>query len=254
MLEIKDLTFAYSKRSPKVLDGAELTLKDGEIGILLGKNGAGKTTLFKAVLGIIKPENGSITMDGAELAGMSRKERAGMIAYVPQDVRFGDLSVYDTVLSGRMAKFGLRAGSRDHEVTRTILAEMGLEELAMRSAQELSGGESRKVAIARALAQEPKLLVFDEPTGNLDIANEQLIIEEMKKLSRERGMSILTSLHDLNQALEAGDRFFFMKNGKIRFSGGKDSFTEAVIEEIYDAKISILDIKDKKIIINGGLL
>ena len=254
MLEIKDLTFAYSKRSARVLDGVSLTLKDGEIGILLGKNGAGKTTLFKAVLGIVKPEAGSITMDGAELAGMSRMERAGMIAYVPQDVRFGDLSVYDTVLSGRMAKFGLRAGAGDHEVTRTILAEMGLEELAMRSAQELSGGESRKVAIARALAQEPKLLVFDEPTGNLDIANEQLIIEEMKKLSRERGMSILTSLHDLNQALGAGDRFFFMKDGKVRFSGGKDSFTEAVIEEIYDAKVGILDIKDKKIIVNGGLL
>ena len=254
MLEIKDLAFAYSKRSPGVLDGVSLTLKGGEIGILLGKNGAGKTTLFKAVLGIIKPAAGSISMDGTELSKLSRRERAGMIAYVPQDVRFGDLSVYDTVLSGRMAKFGLRAGSADHEVTRTILAEMGLEELSLRSAQELSGGESRKVAIARALAQEPKLLVFDEPTGNLDIANEQLIIEEMKKLSRERGMSILTSLHDLNQALEAGDRFFFMKNGKVRFSGGKESFTESVIEEIYDARVGILDIKDKKIIVNGGVL
>jgi len=246
MLEIKDLTFSYSSRSPKVLDGVSLTLGDGETGILLGKNGAGKTTLFKAVLGIVKPTSGSITMNGRELSRLSRRERAGLIAYVPQDVRFGDLSVYDTVLSGRMAKFGLRAGADDHE-------EMGLEELASRSAQALSGGESRKVAIARALAQEPTLLVFDEPTGNLDIANEQLIIEEMKKLSRERGMSILTSLHDLNQALAAGDRFFFMKNGKIRFSGGKDSFSESVIEEIYDAKVSIVDINDKKIIINGGM-
>ena len=254
MLEIKDLTFAYSARSPKVLDGVSLSLKDGEIGILLGKNGAGKTTLFKAVLGIVKPAAGSITMDGAELSKLSRRERAGLIAYVPQDVRFGDLSVYDTVLSGRMAKFGLRAGADDHEVTRSILAEMGLGELSLRSAQELSGGEARKVAIARALAQEPKLLVFDEPTGNLDIANEQLIIEEMKKLSREKGMSILTSLHDLNRALEAGDRFFFMKDGKVRFSGGNESFTEAVIEEIYDTKVGILDINDKKIIVNGGVI
>ncbi len=253
MLEIKDLSFSYTARSAKVLDGASLTLGDGETGVLLGKKGAGKTTLLKAVLGIIKPASGSILMDGAELSGMSRRERAGRIAYVPQDVSFGDLSVYDTVLSGRMAHFGLRAGDLDHEITRSILAEMGLEELAARSAQELSGGESRKVAIARALAQEPKLLVFDEPTGNLDIANEQLIIEEMKKLSRERGMSILTSLHDLNQALAAGDRFFFMKDGKIRFSGGKEAFSEAVIEEIYDAEVSIVDINDKKIIINGGM-
>ncbi len=253
MLEIKDLSFSYTARSAKVLDGVSLTMGDGETGVLLGKNGAGKTTLFKAVLGIIKPASGSILMDGEELSGMSRRERAGRIAYVPQDVSFGDLSVYDTVLSGRMAHFGLRAGDLDHEITRSILAEMGLEELAARSAQELSGGESRKVAIARALAQEPKLLVFDEPTGNLDIANEQLIIEEMKKLSRERGMSILTSLHDLNQALAAGDRFFFMKDGKIRFSGGKEAFSEAVIEEIYDAQVRIVDINDKKIIINGGM-
>ncbi len=254
MLEIKDLTFSYSSRSQKVLDGVSLTLGDGETGILLGKNGAGKTTLFKAVLGIVKPTSGSITMNGRELSRLNRRERAGLIAYVPQDVRFGDLSVYDTVLSGRMAKFGLRAGADDHNKTRAILEEMGLEELASRSAQALSGGESRKVAIARALAQEPALLVFDEPTGNLDIANEQLIIEEMKKLSRERGMSILTSLHDLNQAAEAGDRFFFMKNGKIRFSGGKDSFSESVIEEIYDAKVGILDINGKKIIVNGGIV
>ena len=254
MLEIKDLTFSYSARSQKVLDGVSLTLGDGETGILLGKNGAGKTTLFKAVLGIVKPTSGSITMNGTELSRLRRRERAGLIAYVPQDVRFGDLSVYDTVLSGRMAKFGLRAGVDDHDKTRAILEEMGLGELASRSSQELSGGESRKVAIARALAQEPALLVFDEPTGNLDIANEQLIIEEMKKLSRERGMSILTSLHDLNQAAEAGDRFFFMKDGKVRCSGGKDSFTEAVVEEIYDAKVSILDINNKKIIVNGGVL
>lgn len=254
MLEIKDLTFSYSSRSPKVLDGVSLTLGDGETGILLGKNGAGKTTLFKAVLGIVKPTSGSITMNGRELSRLSRRERAGLIAYVPQDVRFGDLSVYDTVLSGRMAKFGLRAGADDQDKTRAILEEMGLGELASRSAQTLSGGESRKVAIARALAQEPALLVFDEPTGNLDIANEQLIIEEMKMLSRERGMSILTSLHDLNQAAEAGDRFFFMKNGKIRFSGGKDSFSESVIEEIYDAQVGILDINGKKIIVNGGIV
>ena len=100
MLEIKDLTFSYSARSQKVLDGVSLTLGDGETGILLGKNGAGKTTLFKAVLGIVKPTSGSITMNGTELSRLRRRERAGLIAYVPQDVRFGDLSVYDTVLSG----------------------------------------------------------------------------------------------------------------------------------------------------------
>ena len=101
MLEIRDLRFRYGKRAPLVLDGASLELKDGEIGILLGRNGSGKTTLFKTILGIEKPQSGQIRFDGKDLLRMSRRERARHIAYVPQDIQFGALSVYDTVLMGR---------------------------------------------------------------------------------------------------------------------------------------------------------
>ena len=249
MLEIKDVTFRYSRRAPLILDNINLTLEKGEIGILLGKNGSGKTTLFKNILGIEKPESGSISYDGKDLLRLSRRERAGYIAYVPQDIQFGDLTVYDTVLMGRMAYFGLRARKEDEKITEEVLNDMGLTELASRNANELSGGERQKIAIARALVQEPKLLIFDEPTGNLDIANEQLILKEAKKVAKEKGIGILTSLHDLNQALDLGTKFFFIKEGKIVYSGGPEIVTKEVIKEIFNADVEIIEHDGRSIII-----
>ncbi len=249
MLEIKNITFRYNRRAPLILDNINLTLEKGEIGILLGKNGSGKTTLFKNILGIEKPESGSISYDGKDLLRLSRRERAGYIAYVPQDIQFGDLTVYDTVLMGRMAYFGLRAGKEDEKITEEVLNDMGLTELASRNANELSGGERQKIAIARALVQEPKLLIFDEPTGNLDIANEQLILKEAKKVAKEKGIGILTSLHDLNQALDLGTKFFFIKEGKIVYSGGPEIVTKEVIKEIFNADVEIIEHDGRSIII-----
>ena len=253
MLEIRNLSFRYSRRMPPVLRGVDLSLKDGEIGILLGKNGSGKTTLFKNILGIQKPNGGSILFDGEDLLKMNRRERARRIADVPQTIHFGALSVFDTVLMGRISYFGFKAGKEDEAAVEAILRDMRLEELAARNVEELSGGERQKIAIARALAQEPRLLVFDEPTGNLDIANEQLILAEARRVAREKGIGILTSLHDLNQALDLGTRFFFMKEGQIRYTGGPEIVSEAVIREIFDAEVRIVEIEGKKIIVNGGM-
>ena len=251
MLKIEDLRFSYSRRSAPVLNGVDLELRDGEIGILLGKNGSGKTTLFKNILGIGTPSGGTIRFDGEDLLKLPKRDRARRIAYVPQHIHFGALTVYDSILMGRVSYFGLRAGKEDYDVVDRIMAEMKLESFADRNAENLSGGEKQKIAIARALAQEPKMLVFDEPTGNLDIANEELIIEEAKKVARSRNIAILSSLHDLNQALYFGDRFFFLKDGRVKYSGGQDMICPEIIKDIFDINSKIIEHNGKKIILGG---
>ena len=251
MLKVDDLRFRYTKGGKPVLNGVTLELNQGEVGILLGKNGSGKTTLFKNILGIEKPESGSILFDGENLAKMKRRERARRIAYVPQHIHFGDLSVLDSVLMGRVSYFGMQASREDYEVVEKILEDMELLDFAHRSAEALSGGEKQKIAIARAMAQEPKLMVFDEPTGNLDIANEQLIVREAKRLARQKNIAILSSLHDLNQALYFGDKFFFLKDGVVKYAGGKEIVTEQIIQDIFDIHVKIMEIDGEKIILGG---
>lgn len=251
MLSCENLIFRYSRGGNNVLRGLSLELEQGQIGIVLGKNGSGKTTLFKNILGIHNPKTGKIRLDGKNLQKMSRRERAQRIAYVPQDIRFGDLTVFDSVLLGRISHFGFQPGKEDYVAVEKILTDMGLESFAQRSVEELSGGERQKIAIARAMAQEPLLMIFDEPTGNLDIANEQLIIQEAKKLAREKNISILSSLHDINQALSFGDKFFFLKEGVVKYAGGKEIVTEAVIRDVFDIDVKIVEIDGQKVVLGG---
>ena len=247
MLSVENVTFRYDRQGPDVLRGVNLELKSGEIGILLGRNGSGKTTLFQNILGILNPR--TIRLDGEDSRRLSRAQRARRIAYVPQDIRFGALSVFDSVLMGRVSYFGMKAGQADYLAVERILRDMGLEGFAQRNVEELSGGERQKIAVARAMAQEPKLMVFDEPTGNLDIANEQQIITEARRLAREKHIGILSSLHDLNRAMDFGDKFFFLKDGVVKYTGGKECFREDVLRDIFDIDVKIVRVDGQPVIL-----
>jgi len=254
MLEISNLSFRYGKRNRLILEDLNLSLGEGEVGVLLGRNGSGKTTLFKNIIGVEKPSAGDITFDGNNLKKMTRSERARLIGYVPQDIRFGSLTVFESIMIGRISYFGYRPGEADIEAVKEVLQKMGLTEYSDRNVDQLSGGERQKIAIARALAQNPRLLVFDEPTGNLDISNENLILRQARELADGFNISILTSLHDLNQALNFGDRFFFLKDGKIKYNVTRDEVTEDIIRDTFDAEVRILSIEGEKVILGGKIL
>ena len=247
MLEIRNLRFGYDSRNP-VLRGVNLILEEGNVGILLGRNGAGKTTLFKIMTGILRPDAGEVLYNGRNLLEMSRRERAAVVAYVPQQIEFGELTVFQSVLTGRVSYYSVKPSRADLEVVERILTETGLEDVSCRNVLELSGGERQKVAIARALAQEPRVLVFDEPTGNLDIANELLIIREARKIAHEKGIIVISSIHDLNQAMFFGDRFFFMKDGTIIRSGDAGVFDQSIIKEVYGVSARVVESCGEKMI------
>jgi iron complex transport system ATP-binding protein len=253
MLKIDNISFKYRKSNKYILNDLSLELDQGKIGIILGKNGSGKTTLIKNILGIEKPEKGKIFFDNKDYTRLSRYEKAQYVAYVPQIIDFGALSVFDTVMTGRIPYFGFRSCDDDTRIVNDILKKLGISSFADRSVDELSGGERQKVAIARALAQSPRLMVFDEPTASLDIGNEQIIIKEILNLSRNMNVSILMSIHDINQALLIGDVFYLMKDGTVRYRATKNEITEEMLEDIYDAKIRILDINNERFFV-GGIL
>lgn len=249
MFRAVNLAFRYGKNSPPVLQDINMELKEGEIGILLGPNGSGKTTLLKNILGLLRPSNGHILLNDSDMTRISARERARKIAYVSQQINFSSLSVYDSVLMGRICHFGIRPGPADHAATEAIIKEMHMENIAHRNAGELSGGEQQKTAIARALVQDPEMLVFDEPTGNLDMANEILITEEARSLARNKKISILCSLHDLNLAMHFGDRLFFMKDGIIKYSGSSEIVDAHIIRDIYNVNASVIDTAGRRIVI-----
>ena len=240
MLEIKGLSFAYETSKP-VLCGVDLSLGDGQVGILLGRNGAGKSTLLKIITGILKPFAGNVLFEGRDLLAMNRRDRASLVAYVPQQIEYGDLTVYQTVLTGRVSHYSVKPSKSDLDVVEKVISEMNLSDVSCRNVQELSGGERQKVAIARALAQEPKVLVFDEPTGNLDIANELLIIREARRIAHSRNITVFSSIHDLNQAMVFGDVFFFMKDGLIKYSGSSEVFSSEVIRDVYGVEAALVE-------------
>jgi iron complex transport system ATP-binding protein len=216
-----------------VLQDVTFELPSGQILGVLGVNGAGKSTLLKCINKVLRPHRGSVLLDGTDLLRLGGDAVARRIGYVPQRYSEDQVTVFDAVLLGRKPHIKWAAADRDMHVVERLLKLMGLEECALRPLSTLSGGEAQKVIIARALAQEPKVLLLDEPTSSLDLRNQLEVMNLVSTVVRTEGVSAVMAIHDLNLALRFVDLFLILKDGSIHAMGLKDELTPEVIEEVY---------------------
>jgi iron complex transport system ATP-binding protein len=238
-LTVKDVAFSYA--SVPVLKDVSIEVDTQEVLAVLGPNGAGKSTLLKCIDGILTPQAGHILLDGQDIRRMSRIELAKKIGYIPQNITHTfSATVFDAVLMGRRPHLGWRTSEKDTEKVLEMLHMLHIENLAMRDINELSGGQMQKVFIARALTQEPDLLLLDEPTSNLDIRHQLEVMHMIKSIVRRRGISAILAIHDLNLATRYADKIVLM-NGRGIFSVGDPAsiITPDNIRRVFDVEAEV---------------
>lgn len=214
MVEVRDICFSYGKNAPDTLLGVSFDVPDGICTAILGNNGAGKSTLLKCIDRILRPKSGEVIVDGKNVFAMSSNEMAQNVAYVAQNARAVDMSVFDTVLLGRKPYIQWDATRHDREIVANILRRMKLESYALRSVSELSGGEAQKVLIARALAQEPRVLLLDEPTKGMDGAFKADFGALLRALCAQ-GAAVCIVSHDVEFCAQYADRCGLLFRGEV---------------------------------------
>ncbi|WP_297499054.1 ABC transporter ATP-binding protein [Thermococcus sp.] len=238
MIKVRNLHFSYGRG--EVLRGVSFEADEGEFLAILGPNGAGKSTLLRCLAGILKC--GGVRILDRPVTDYKPNELARLLAYVPQRISAGFMTVFDTVLLGRRAYMGLTPSKEDIAVVDSILKRLGIGDLALKRANEISGGELQKVSIARALAQEPKILLMDEPTNNLDLKSQLEVMRLAREFARDGGLSIVV-MHDVNLAIRFAGRFIFMKDGKVMADGGLEVLSEELFETVYGVRVEIEEIR-----------
>ncbi len=239
ILDVRGLAFAY--RSHPVIDRVSFSVAEGEILTILGPNGAGKTTLLKCLNRILTPGEGAVLIDGEDAHGLGRNSIARTIGWVPQQGEKTRMTVYDLILMGRKPYFRWAPGREDHRKVEEALSLMDLEDLALRYADELSGGEFQMVQIVRALAQSPRVILFDEPTSSLDIAHQHHLMERIRSLIHGRSLSAVMTMHDINLALRYSDKFLLLKGGAIHAAGGREVITPETIGSVYRMDVHVTE-------------
>lgn len=238
-LTINDLSFSYD--GIQVLKDVELELGMGEMLSIVGPNGSGKSTLLKCINRILKTEQNTVLIDGIDTSKINLKELSKIMGYVPQSSASAfPFTVFDIVLMGRRPYIHWNLSDRDSEIVAATLDFLGIGPLAMRHFTELSGGEQQKVIIARALAQQPQLLLLDEPTSSLDIKHQLEILCILKGLADSKHCSVIVAMHDLNLASRFSNSMLMLKGGRIFAVGDPESvLTEENIESVYDVKVRV---------------
>ena len=242
MIEVRGLTFSYGERP--VLDHLDFTVRDRRLMAVLGENGAGKSTLFKCMLGILDGWQGEILLDGRDLRTIKRRDLAGLIGYVPQNEKqIYNYSVFDVVLMGTAHTVGALSAPTEEqtEKARAVMEMLGITHLKDRGINAISGGERQLVLLARALAQDAKTLIMDEPTANLDYGHQHQVMMMIRSLT-EKGYSILLSTHNPEHAvMYAQDVLAIRDHGICAFGESNEVLDDLLIRSLYGLPVSIVD-------------
>ena len=241
---IKGLSFNYG--SSKILDDLSLVVEDSEVVSLIGPNGSGKTTLLKCIDGILKPRGSVLLNGGQDLRTLGRQETAKLIGYVPQSsTSMMGTTVFDVVLMGRKPHMGWRVSDEDMNKVIEVMEMLQVDRFALKDFNELSGGQKQRVLIARALAQEPGVLLLDEPTASLDLRHQMGVLEAVRRLIKETDVSAIMAIHDLNLASRFSDRLVMLKEGKIHAMGSpRELLTRENVRTVFDVEAEVMSGSD----------
>ena len=245
LMNVADVSFNYG--TTQIIKDVSFDLGEPNLTCIIGPNGVGKTTLARCVNRLLKPHSGKVLLSDVNINDMTLRELATHLGYVPNVS--GDtfpMSVVDTVLMGRHPRGGWTPTNRDLEIVEETIHIMGLDDFAMRDFNELSAGQHQKVMIARGLAQEPDVLILDEPTSNLDVRHQIEVMELLHKLVREKGLMVLMVCHDLNITARYADRIIMMSDGGV-FSDGtaKEVITEENIMRVYGVRSKVIEVEGR---------
>lgn len=247
-LTVEDLSYGY----PGHVVGHKLsfTVGAGEVLCVLGRNGEGKSTLFKTILGLLPPRAGTLRVDGEPISSWSPRRRALTFGYVPQHSGGAfPFTVGELVLMGRTAHRGPFAApsATDRAAAEEAIAALGIEHLAQREWLRVSGGERQLALVARALAQEPRILVLDEPTASLDFGNQVRVLDAVRSLAETRGLSVLLSTHHPEQAFACADQVAVLAGGKLLQIGAPaDVITPATLRACYSVEVAVLPVAEDR--------
>lgn len=248
MLNVENLSYHY-KNGPEVLRDLNFSLDDGQFMAILGNNGAGKSTMLKCFNKILTPDSGRVLMDGEDILKLTGRQIAQRMAFVAQSVPGTQMTVHDIVMLGRRPYMQWSFTGQDHEIVHMAMDELGISHLRGRFLSTLSGGEKQKVMLARALAQQPKILLLDEPTSALDIQNQYLVLRMIGEICRQQGITAIVVIHDLNLALRFCSRFLLLSEGQVYRCGGKEIIDRKALKDVYNVDAEVVDVHGHSMIL-----
>lgn len=241
-LQIENLSFRYA--AFRALRHIFLEAGAGDMLAVVGRNGSGKSTLLKCLCRVLRATGGTVRLDGVPIDSLPADRLARLVAYIPQsETAVGDVTVFDAVLLGRKPYIRARPAPDDLRAVAALLARLELEAVAMRPLRTLSGGQQQRVFIARALAQEPALLLLDEPIANLDLNHQVKVMKLLRRLA-DGGMTVVLTIHDINLAARFCNRTLMLREGEVFAAGGEQVYTPENIRRLYDMEVDVLRHKD----------